>query len=146
MANLNLWGKAYALSGNVTVAISVNGNDVFNGEVTTTAASTPVHAEAESIASFSVSDSVLGTTADISVSVTNGDLILMGFGNSDTPFGSSPGQLKSNVSENGEEPYNVTDEDIINEGIVPADDGTVGEFHITIADGWTITFDNEFPA
>ena len=60
-------------------------------------------------------------------------------------FGSNPGQLKSNVSYNGGEPYNVTDQDIIDSGIEPNEDGIVGEFHINIVPGATVAFDYELP-
>ena len=146
MADLNLWGKAYALSGNVNAVITVNDVEVFNGEVTTTSSSTPTHSVAEKIASVTVSDSLLGTTASVEINVTGGDLILMGFGSDEYAFGSNPGQLKSNVSVNGDEPYNVTDEDVIDSGVYIAEGANPGEFHITIADGWTVSFDNEFPA
>jgi len=146
MADLKLWGKAYALSGTVTAVITVGDTEVFNGSVTTTAASTPSHAVAEAIAALTVDDAVMGTTANVGVSVSGGDLVLMGFGDADNPDGASPGQLKSNVSVNGGATYSPTDEDMLAEGIVVEEGSTPGEFHITIADGWQVTFDNEFPA
>jgi len=146
MADLKLWGKAYALSGTVNAVITVGGTEVFNGNLTTTAASTPVHTVAEAIAAVTVDDAVMGTTASVGVSVTGGDLVLMGFGDADNPHGLSPGQLKSNVSINGDAAYSPTDESILAEGIVVEEGGTPGEFHITIADGWQVTFDNAFPA
>jgi hypothetical protein len=114
--------------------------------VTTTAASTPSRIVAEAIAAVTVDDALIGTTASVGVSVTGGDLILMGFGTADSPYGSNPGQLKSNVSIDGGAAYSLTDEDILAEGIVVAEGSTPGEFHINIADGRQVTFDNEFPA
>jgi len=146
MANLNLWGKAYALSGTVTALITVGDTEVFNGSVTTTEASTPTHAVAESIAAVTVDDAVMGTKASVGINVSGGDLILMGFGSADEPHGANPGQLKSNVSINGGTPHNVTDQDILDSGVFVAEGSEPGEFHITIADGWQVTFDNEFPA
>jgi hypothetical protein len=145
MANLNLWGKAYALSGTVTAVITVGDTEVFNGPVTTTATSTPSHAVAEAIASVTIDDAVMGTKTSVGISTSGGDIILMGFGDADNPDGASPGQLKSNVSVDGGSSYSPTDESILAEGIVVEEGSTPGEFHITIADGWQVTFDNEFP-
>ncbi len=145
MADLKLWGKAYALSGTVTAVITVGGTEVFNGSVTTTAASTPSRAIAQAIASVTVDDSVIGTKSRVTIGVLGGDLILMGFGDADAAHLSSSGQLKSNISIDEGSAYNVTNADIIAQGAV-ADGAIPGQFHIIVSDGSNVAFDNEFPA
>lgn len=145
MADLKLWGKAYSTSGNVSVTISVNDTEVFDGEVTTTNSSTPAHAVAESIAAVTINDDLMGNTIGVVVNVTGGDLILMGFGTADDAYGKQPGQLKSNVSVNGGTAYSMTDEDILASGVYVAEGTNPGEFHINITDGSIASFDYDLP-
>jgi len=146
MADLKLWGKAYSTSGNVSVTISVNDTEVFNGEVTTTNASTPAHAVAESIAAVTINDDLMGAPVGVVVNVTGGDLILMGFGTADSAFGDQPGQLKSNVVIDGGTAYSPTDADILATGVYVDDGANPGEFHIDITDGSIVSFDYALPA
>lgn len=150
MATLKFYGKAFG-SSDVTMAVSVDGAEVYNSTVATQAGTFPLHATCIELGEATVADSVLGTSKSVTVTVSGGDAFFQGFGDAAVgQFGSDPGQLKSNVSLNGDTAYNVTDQDLLDSGIEATDEKgdptTPGEFHISLNDGDTVSFDYAFPA
>jgi hypothetical protein len=144
--HLNLWGAAYSTEGTVQIELDFNEIAVF-GDVVTTNATTPTQNTTNApIFSFELPDEYTDVTEGILVRIKaiGGDIFVAGFGdldNPDTMFGAEPGQLKTNISYNGGEPYNVTDTDLIAAGVTVAEGSTPGEFHLNCVDSAVVTFD-----
>jgi len=75
-------GKAYAESGDVSIVATLNGTEVHNGVVPTTAGTPPEKNPAtnyEVLFQFDVDDTVQDTTLPCTVDVTGGTLILIAY-------------------------------------------------------------------
>lgn len=146
--NLVLWGKAYSIDGTpVELELDINGVAICSADLVTTTGTMPAQTTTEeALIEFELGDEFKdATTVQVRVKPKGGDVSIVGFGDRDfsTYFGSDPGQLKSNISYNGADPYDVTDEDLVEfsggEGTTP------GEFHLVVADSAIVTFDYELP-
>jgi len=150
--NLKLYGAAYNTDGDAEISLTINGNVGYEGPVTTINSTAPEQNTTEvGFCDFSLDDDFLvGGDLMVTITAKEGTIFVAGIGEAEGEpnefFGSNPGQLKTNISYNGGEPYSVTDQDIIDLGIEPNEDGTVGEFHINIVPGATVTFDYALPS
>ena len=101
--SLKLYGTAYSTAGNASIVMSINGTEVYTGNVTTVNSSSPGQNKRDpsAIASFTIDDSISGNIS-VSISASNGDVFIAGFGNDDQMFGDVNGQLKSNVTIDGD--------------------------------------------
>lgn len=148
--NLIMYGAAYSTSGDVNVELDVNDIAVTSEAVTTINQASPgVNTATNPILKFALPDEYQ-KSADVlvKVKVTGGTLWLAGFGEDnsmDQMFGENPGQLKSQVRYNDLDPYDVTDADCLANGAALDDNGNVGEFHLDIVDGATVTFNYALP-
>ena len=145
---MNIWGAAYSTDGDVEIQLDINEIAVA-GTVVTTNATTPAQStEVQKIFSFELPDEFNDATdLFVKIKAIGGDIFIAGFGDNDNPsmLGSDPGQLKTNISYNGGEPYNVTDEDLLALGVAVNDGSTPGEFHLNCVDSAIVTFDYHLP-
>ena len=146
--NLVLWGKAYSIDGTpVELELDVNGVAICSADIVTTTGTMPAQPTTEEVLlEFDLGDEFkVKSDLQIRVKPKGGDVSIVGLGDKDwnVYFGNDPGQLKSNVSYNGGEPYDVTDEDLAAFG--GGDGVTPGEFHLTVSDSSIVTFDYALP-
>lgn len=149
--NLKLYGAAYRTDGDAEIILSINGNVGYEGPVTTINSSAPEQNTTEvGFCDFALDDDFLvGGSLMVNITAKEGDIFVAGIGEAEGDalefFGENPGQLKSNVVYNDGEPYSPTDADVLDSGIEPDENGGVGEFHINIVPGATVSFDYALP-
>jgi hypothetical protein len=149
--NLKLYGAAYNTDGDAEISLTINGNVGYEGPVTTINSTAPEQNTTEvGFCDFALDDDFLvGGDLMVNITAKEGTIFVAGIGEAEGEanefFGSNPGQLKTNVSYNGGEPYTLTDDDVAGMGVEPNEDGVVGEFHINIVPGATVSFDYELP-
>ena len=141
---IKFYGNAFAVSGDASIAVSVNGNEVKNGSIPTINSATPLkntHTPVE-LFSFVINDTVTGILP-VTVDVISGDVFVVGLGSDNDELSSAGGfwgnidgtQLKTNVSYNNGPAYELT----------PDDGDEPGEIHLRVLNGDNVAFDYYLP-
>jgi len=153
MANrtIKLYGGAFSDTGDVTVVMTFNGIEVFNGTVTTATLAAENALEVDELLEFEVDDSISGTVP-VSISPSNGNISVQRFeGNHCMALGTYGTYVVSESSEEytsfnnlyqmNDSTYTDKTNVTINSDPKTISDAYDGSWIIPVHDGETINFD-----
>jgi len=132
MANrtIKLYGGAFSDTGDVTVVMTFNGIEVFNGTVTTATLAAENALEVDELLEFEVDDSISGTVP-VSISPSNGNISVQRFvGNHCMALGTHG---DATITETSEE---YTSFDDLGDGYTDKTNVTINSDPITITDAY----------
>ena len=150
MANrtIKLYGGAFSDTGDVTVVMTFNGIEVFNGTVTTATLAAENALEVDELLEFEVDDSISGTVP-VSISPSNGNISVQRFvGNHCMALGTHGDATITETSEEytsfnemNDGAYTDKTNVTINSDPKTITDAYGGSWIIPVHDGETINFD-----